>query len=201
LSSINGITDIDGWTIIKPDAHNDWLNQRDNSFEKNICLYDKTNQALFNKNTAGVITGKDAWNYNCSKTYLKERTEKAIQFFNKEVQRYIDFCKNLEKKDYPIETNFVEKNLDLISWGGRSWKAPFRNGKKQQLGVDDFNINSYRPFTKQYHYSSSVFNHSFNSCKDFFPNKDCKNIIIAISGLGIAKDFSCLVSDHIPDFQ
>lgn len=201
LSSINGITDIDGWTIIKPDAHNDWLNQRDNSFEKNIRLYDKTNQALFNKNTAGVITGKDAWNYNCSKTSLKERTEKAIQFFNKEVQRYIDFCKNLEKKDYPIETNFVEKNLDLISWGGRSWKAPFRNGKKQQLGVDDFNINSYRPFTKQYHYSSSVFNHSFNSCKDFFPNKDCKNIIIAISGLGIAKDFSCLVSDHIPDFQ
>lgn len=201
LGSINGITAIDGWTTIKPDAHNDWLNQRDNSFDKNIRLYDKTNQAIFNKNTAGVITGKDAWNYNSSKISLKERTEKAIQFFNKEVQRYIDFCKNLEKKDYPIETNFVEKNLDLISWGGRSWKAPFRNGKKQQLSIDDFNINLYRPFTKQYHYSSSVFNHSFNSCKDFFPNKACKNIIIAISGLGIAKDFSCLVSDHIPDFQ
>ncbi|HDL0374615.1 TPA: endonuclease, partial [Escherichia coli] len=29
FNSVNGITKINGWQLIEPDKHNDWLNQRD----------------------------------------------------------------------------------------------------------------------------------------------------------------------------
>lgn len=41
LVSIDAITAIDGWTTITPDAHNDWLNQRDDSFGEFICIGNK----------------------------------------------------------------------------------------------------------------------------------------------------------------
>ncbi|WP_228277404.1 Eco57I restriction-modification methylase domain-containing protein [Acinetobacter haemolyticus] len=41
LVSINGISTIDGWVTITPDTHNDWVNQRDDSFNEFIEIGNK----------------------------------------------------------------------------------------------------------------------------------------------------------------
>lgn len=66
LVSINGITAIDGWTKITPDEHNDWLNQRDDSFSGFIEIgnkKDKSKISLFLNYSRGAESGRDAWVY------------------------------------------------------------------------------------------------------------------------------------------
>lgn len=52
------------WRKITPDKHNDWLDQRDDSFEKYISLGNKKNKnqdALFKNYSQGLLTSRDAW--------------------------------------------------------------------------------------------------------------------------------------------
>ncbi|EEZ5695526.1 damage-inducible protein, partial [Escherichia coli O65] len=41
FNSVNGITKINGWQLIEPDKHNDWLNQRDERFNYFIEMGNK----------------------------------------------------------------------------------------------------------------------------------------------------------------
>lgn len=196
LISINGISAIDGWDKITPDAHNDWINQRDDSFNE---LY--SSKDLFSISSLGVVTNRDAWNYDYSISKLKNRTIKALNFFNAEIERYKLVCKNLDPNQYPDIMDFVKKDLSITSWGGRSWKSPFKRHILQKFNENEFRVNMYRPFTKQYHYNSTVFNHSFYSIRTFFPTADAQNLIIAITGLGGKKGFSTIISNIVVDLN
>ncbi|HEN3530021.1 TPA: DEAD/DEAH box helicase, partial [Yersinia enterocolitica] len=73
FSSIDGISNMKGWVSIYPDEHNDWLNQRDDSFNDFMVIGNKKNKdekKIFNTFTAGVVTSRDAWVYNQSKFKL-----------------------------------------------------------------------------------------------------------------------------------
>lgn len=182
FKSLQGIENSIGWTKITPNKHGDWVNQRDDSFYNFISMHSKHDSNanhIFHKVSYGIVTNRDIWNYSSSLSKLKELTKNGINFFNSEIVRYKETCLNLNPAEYPSITDFVNKDLSVISWGGRSWKSPFKNGKLQQFNDQEFKVNLYRPFCKQYHYSSSVFNHSFNSIKDFFIGE---NICICFSG-------------------
>ena len=73
FDSIDGISKANGWQQIIPDAHNDWLNQRDDSFSDFIVLGDKKDKnaaVIFENYSRGVETSRDAWCYNfIKKTY------------------------------------------------------------------------------------------------------------------------------------
>ena len=201
FKSLQGITVADGWTTITPDEHGDWINQRDNSFNTFINMFEQNQKALFLKNSLGIITNRDAWNYDCSIAKLKERTRNGISFYNEEVLRYKETCASLTPEQYPDIMDFVQKNLSITSWGGRSWKAPFRKHKLQQYNDKEFALNLYRPFFKQHHYTSSVFNHSFYSIKEIFPENNLDNKVIGITNTGAKKGFSVLVSEIPTDLN
>ena len=179
LKSLQGISNVDGWALIKSDEHNDWINQRDNSFSGYINILKQDGKGVFEKGSLGVITGRDPWNYDFSQQKLKERTKKGLEFFNAEVERYKEACQGKMPSDYPDMMTFVKKELSITSWGGRSWKSPFKRHKLQTYDEREFSINLFRPFTKQYHFNSSVFNHSFYSIKDMFVKE---NLAICLSG-------------------
>lgn len=68
--SIQGITDANDWQLITPDEHNDWVGQRDNTFERFISIGDKKNKStvsIFQDYSHGLKTNRDAWCYNLSK--------------------------------------------------------------------------------------------------------------------------------------
>jgi predicted helicase len=76
--SINGIEKSHGWQKITPDAYNDWLNQRDDSFYDFIEIGNKKSKdghVLFLNYSRGAESGRDAWVYQSSKTKLTENVK------------------------------------------------------------------------------------------------------------------------------
>lgn len=190
LVSINGITAIDGWTTITPDAHYDWLNQRDGSF---LEFYSA--EELFLLSSLGVVTNRDAWNYNSSVSKLRALNSKFISFFNSEMERYHSVN---DKSDI---MQFVNKDPNISNWGGNAWKPIFKKNVKQSFNDQELSIALYRPFFKQNHFSSKIFNHSFYSMRKIFPTAKSENLIICTTGRGANKPFCGFITNLIPDLE
>ncbi|GAA8635399.1 hypothetical protein HpBT324_08150 [Helicobacter pylori] len=75
LNRLANFTDLDAITFetITPNDKGDWINQREDAFDKLIPLKrDKTlqNDSIFDIDSRGVVTGRDPWVYNFSPNIL-----------------------------------------------------------------------------------------------------------------------------------
>ncbi|OOQ30998.1 restriction endonuclease [Helicobacter pylori] len=76
---------------IVPNDKGDWINQREDAFEKLIPLKrDKTlqNDSIFDINSGGVMSGRDPWVYNFSPKILKQSVQKCIDTYNADLKRF-----------------------------------------------------------------------------------------------------------------
>lgn len=196
FESLQGITAISGWTKIMPDAHGDWLKQRDNSFDKFIKMGDKkdnTTPSIFNTYTLGLATGRDAWAYNYSLQKLNLNVNKFIDFYNLEVKRFIENgCPEPVEDFIAIDTRKVSWNRNLVNDLKR----------KRLLNFDNkYNVVSlYRPYTKLNCYFSKDLTAMMYQTGKVFPVNE-SNYAISLTGLGITKSFSCIISNSLPDLQ
>ncbi|TDK67469.1 DEAD/DEAH box helicase [Sapientia aquatica] len=203
FKSINGISDSNGWIPITPDEHNDWINQRDNSFEEHICLgnkKDKTNPTIFENYSMGVATNRDAWSYNFSQKSLKVNLSKTIEFFNKEIERYKEACIGLTKQNYPNVDDFVENNPSEISWS-RGLKKSISRGKTSEYSSKFQRQALYRPFSKQWIYFDSLFVEMLLQIPQIFPESECKNLAITINAKFSKQGQIALMASSIPDLH
>ncbi len=185
LNQLSHFTDLDAipFETIIPNAKGDWINQREDGFEKLIPLKrDKKlqNSSVFDINSNGVASGRDAWVYNFSPNALM-RCAKGV----KSDQLY------KQLNDQEITTDKTK-----IAWV-QNLKMQLIKGKK----LDDFSqekisVSLYRPFNKQYFYYERELSWSFCLMKKIFPDKDAQNVVIN-TGVGNGKNFSALVSDFI----
>ena len=172
---------------IHPNAHGDWINQRNEAFGKWTPIepekkFDAKSKSWFVTNSRGFETSRDAWVYASS----NESLEQKIAVISDE------YLKNLGKdKD--------DLNLDpkKISWSS-SLIADAKNRK--QLSDYSFRNAFYRPYFKQFAYFGESFVHRMGQMKEFFPTPESENLVICIKGIG-DKDFSCIITDKIPDLQ
>ena len=70
------------WDTIIPDKNNDWLNKRNDDFEKFIPIGDKKDKSLkciMMLYSLGISTNRDAWTYNFSYEYLKKNIDSCKQ--------------------------------------------------------------------------------------------------------------------------
>lgn len=200
FKSIAGISKRDGWARIVPDKYNDWLNQRDDSFEQHIKIGDKKDKRaalLFSNYSSGVKTNRDAWCCNFSQNMLSKNMTETIDFYNSEVDRY-----QLAATSSTIgpAKQFIDMDPTKISWD-RTEIAGVERGKKISFDKDSIALSSYRPFTTQWFY----FNRSFNNCvyqiPQLFPIGETNNLAIAISGVGARSGFSCLMVNALPGYD
>ncbi|QCO23135.1 damage-inducible protein (plasmid) [Acinetobacter cumulans] len=190
LVSINGITEVDGWTKITPDTHNDWLNQRDDSFNEFIEIgnkKDKNSISLFDSYSKGLMTGRDAWCVNSSSLKIISNLNKMITVFNNHVSENKNSNDNL--------TNDPSK----ISWN-RSLLQTLDKGLS--LNIDKINLRKYlyRPFTKTTVYFEKNLNEMTYRIPSMYPLNH-NNLSIIINGIGVNKAFSALLTNAIPDVQ
>ncbi|GAA9672772.1 DEAD/DEAH box helicase family protein [Helicobacter pylori] len=76
---------------ITPNAKGDWINQRNDDFEKLIALKrDKklNNDSVFDINSMGVVSGCDPWVYNFSQKILTQSVQKCIDTYNADLKRF-----------------------------------------------------------------------------------------------------------------
>lgn len=197
FSSINGIGLENGWEFIKPDRHNDWLNQRDDGFSDYILSGAKKGSeeiTLFESYSAGVKTNRDAWCYNSSEKLLKSNMNGLIKFYNQEVKRYGKSSKKVEPKD------FVDYDDQRIKWT-REVFSDVRKGHIRKFEDASIFLSAYRPFTKQWGYVNRNFNNCTYQIPRIFPRNHINNQVILVSGNGARSGFSSFMVDCTINFH
>ncbi|MFN4187341.1 MAG: DEAD/DEAH box helicase [Acinetobacter johnsonii] len=195
FKSLQGINDTNGWSMITPDEHGDWLNQRDDSFGEFISTGDKKNKTtvtLFLNYTRGAESGRDAWSYNSSRTKLSHNIGSMIAFYQEQLTGF-------KKTDLPID-QFIDTDSTKISWTS-SLKKNLENLKQVVFSSNAIRTALYRPFTKQNLYFASDLIHRVGQIPKIYPTIELENLVINTTGLGTPKAFSCLISNITTDIQ
>lgn len=203
MGSIKGITEQQGWQQIVPDKFGDWLNQRDDSFGEHIVLGDKKHDSfkLFENYSQGILTARDSWAYNASKSKVKTNMSIMIDFYNSEVKRFNTAYPELGEKARAAQLDdFINTNPKRISWT-RSLKYDLLKDRKFAFEPEGLVPSLYRPFTKQGLYFNRRFNEMVYQIPQIFPTKDSKNLVISVTGRGATKEFSALITNVIPDLE
>ncbi|GAA7831686.1 hypothetical protein HpCOL20_06430 [Helicobacter pylori] len=199
---------------ITPNHKGDWINQRNDDFEKLIPLKRdpklKIFDTIFDLNSNGVATNRDPWVYNFSPKILTQSVQKCIDTYNADLKRFNEvFREAFKQRAKGVKSGDLYKHLNdkeittdktKIAWV-QNLKTQLIKGKK----LDDFSqekisVSLYRPFNKQYFYYERELSWSFYSMKKIFPDKSACNVVIN-TGVGNGKDFSALVSGAIPDIH
>ncbi len=97
---------------ITPNNKGDWINQREDAFDKLIPLKRyKTlqNDSIFDINSSGVASGRDAWVYNFSPKILTQSVQKCIDTYNADLKRFMRFLGKLSNNELKAsnQTNFI----------------------------------------------------------------------------------------------
>lgn len=200
FASLSGIRAAQGWRTIVPDAHGDWLQQRDDSFSDFIVLGDKkgTSAKLFTNFSLGVVTNRDAWCYNPSQKAVESNMQRMIGFYNKELQRFDAVYVERGKKAREEKVDgFINTDSTQISWT-RSLKQELAKGRSHSYQAENLIPSLYRPFTKQWLYFNRTFNEMVYQMPKIFPKAGMENRVICVSGIGARSGFSALIADTLP---
>ncbi|GAA9625287.1 DEAD/DEAH box helicase family protein [Helicobacter pylori] len=213
LNRLANFTDLDAipFETIIPNAKGDWINQREDGFEKLIPLKrDKKlqNPSVFDINSMGVVTGRDPWVYNFSPNALMQNVQKCMDTYNADLKRFNAHfreafkqrTKGVKKADLYKHLNDREITTDKtkIAWTCALKNHLLKNKNLQESHKDRVRLVLYRPFNKQWLYFDKNLNERQSQFSKIFPDKDAQNVVIN-TGVGNGKNFSALVSDAISD--
>ncbi len=196
---------------ITPNNKGDWINQREDAFEKLIPLKrDKKlqNNSIFDINSNGVVTNRDPWVYNFSPNTLMQSVQNCIDTYNADLKRFNErFREAFKQRTKGVKSGNLYKHINdreittdktKIAWV-QNLKTQLIKGKK----LDDFSqekisVSLYRPFNKQYFYYERELAWSFYLMKKIFPDKSAQNVVINTSSMA-SRNFSCLIANEITD--
>jgi len=186
-------------STLHPNESGDWISMRNSSFENYLVLGDKkeNKSVVFRRYTAGVITNREAWVYSFSKTNLISRIKEMIEFYNLEVVKFKSVAQQNPKARLE---DIVSKDPTKIKWDQGLMDDAIK-GKRIDFDKECLRIGLYRPFFKQNLYFNKNLNWSRYQLPSILPISNLNNLLICISGSGGTKDFSCLITDCIPDRQ
>ncbi len=210
LNRLANFTNLDAiaFETITPNNKGDWINQRNDGFEKLIPLKrDKKlkNDSIFDIDSNGVASGRDPWVYNFSPNALSKSVQNCIDTYNADLKRFNEvFREAFKQRAKGVRSAELYKHLNnqeittdktKIAWV-QNLKTQLIKGKK----LDDFSqekisVSLYRPFNKQYFYYERELSWSFCSMKKIFPDKSARNVVINTT----IRNFSALIGDAIPD--
>ncbi len=178
------------FTRLTPNTHGDWLSQRNDKFDTWIPVepdekFNNKSHSFFTVNSRGYETARDFWVYASDEKSLRENVNSFIE----------EYYLNLGKKD-KSELNYDTKK---ISWSSNLIAKVLKGEKISK----EINVSTavYRPFFKQYTITKSELINRRGQFDSFFPTLTSKNLIICVSGIGVTKESSCIVTDVIPDLE
>ncbi len=188
------------WQIIEPNEKEDWINQRDGVFDNLIILGDKkdktANCVFASEYSCGVKTNRDVWNYNFSASDLEKNQKRQIDFYNSEVDRYIE----LGDKSIDV-AKFVIKDDTKFHWDRPQIQTDIPKGTKYSFDKNKLRVAVYRPFVKINNYFAKELTNCQYQIPQLFPTPEQKNLVIGVNGIGSTKDFMPLITDCIPDLE
>lgn len=204
FKSIAGISAKSAWQPLKPDNYGDWINQRDDSLYEHLSMGSKAKgfneTTIFSNYSRGLESGRDVWVYNSSKELVTENMQQMINFYNSQLNKFVELNgnKNKKEKEKLVQT-FIDTDPTNISWTG-SLVADLVKGERGKFDSSSLVKILYRPYTFMWGYYDSMFNHRTGQMPRIFPKANLKNIAISITG-NSSKGFSTLITNVLPDIQ
>lgn len=186
--SITGTT----FKSVTPNAHGDWISQRDETFTTFQPIGDKATKGrgdtpgIFQLYSSGLKTNRDAWCYNFSEDAVAENMARMIDNYNAAVGE-------------AATSKTVSTDSTKVSWN----RALLKNLDQKRIhGFDASALRTsmYRPFTRETAYFSREMNDMIYQLPQLFPTPKQPNLAIGVNGSG-DKAFSALVTQLLPDLQ
>ncbi len=200
FKSINGIS----WQKLMPNESHDWINQRNEEFECFTSIGSKKNKSektIFDNYSQGVVTARDAWSYNFSKSSLVSNMTMMIDFYNSQVAEYHELYGDKQKSERPDVETFIDTNAKKISWSVNV-KMDLARNKKAHFQLNHIVRSMYRPYCQQYLYFDRQFIERTLQFPKIFPNEKLDNQVIYVTGIGeTINSFSALMINVIPNLQ
>ncbi|WP_158226632.1 type ISP restriction/modification enzyme, partial [Helicobacter pylori] len=102
---------------ITPNNKGDWINQRNDGFEKLIPLKRDPKLKIFNSifdlNSNGVASGRDPWVYNFSPNILTQSVQKCIDTYNADLKRFNEvFREAFKQRAKGVKSGDLYKHLN-----------------------------------------------------------------------------------------
>lgn len=234
LDILKGAADIDPeWTVLIPDRHGDWLDQRDDSWYEFAPLgieKRKPPLGMFDIWSCGLKTQRDPWAWAYSKDQVSYQMAELVCNTNEA----IDEMRTSGSKAVPRD----DKRY--------SWTRRIEDFAKRYMNIeyvpDSVVLGSYRPFCKQWVYYERTMNERTYQQPRFFPLAEGErakgptsnpnvasltnpaaeagvkgksgrndlpamfphcptNLEICMTGPASGREFSCLMTDCIPDLH
>ncbi len=214
LNLLAGFENLDSvpFKEITPNDKGDWINQRNDDFEKLIPLKrDKISKILntiFDLNSNGVASGRDPWVYNFSQKTLMQSVQNCIDTYNADLKRFNERFREAFKqrtaKDKGIKPADRYKHLNdreittdktKIAWTRSLKNKLIKNKNLPESSEERVRLALYRPFNKQWLYFDKNLNEEQYQFSKIFPDKSAQNVVINTT----IRNFSALVSGTIPD--
>jgi len=176
---------------LDPKPNGDWIIERNDAFQKLVPLAGDTHnkfdkykeQTFFVGYTNGYKTNRDAWSYNYSKEQVVKTKERFIEGYNQQLESgVVDYTDYTVKWTTPVKSAFTKK-------------------VKMKLDADTITQSNYRPFVKQWFDCDYSLNEAPYQNPKLFPTFDADNLLICVAGVGVKKDFSCLMTNKMTDIQ
>lgn len=169
----------------------DWIIERNENFKKLIPLAGDTHrkfekhdeETVFVGYTNGYKTNRDIWSYNFSKELVANNMKNMVDEYNRQT-----------------ENNEQIFDSTKIAWSG-SLDTCFKRGDKAIFDIEKIRQSVYRPFSRRWFYSDSMFIEGVYQNPKIFPTPDTENKLICVSGVGVKKEFSCIITDRTTDVQ
>lgn len=175
------------WSTVIPDKNSDWINQRDENYDKYMSLFDSNNTSIFLDKTTGITTARDVWITGFSKELVKYNSQKLVKNYNEEVKKFGGLPISELKKSVNTSDNFVK-------WDDNLFQSASKN-KIIKLDESLLATYLYRPFTKKYiWYDKQIIQRARKFSSIFEEN----NLVIYLTGTG-SRSFSLIVSDIMLD--
>ena len=194
--SIAGIPD---WQDIQPDAHHDWLEQRDPAYQQFMPLAIRSQKfranvsAVFSLLSLGIATNRDSWVYSFDQEQLSQRIQDMTAFYRERLQSVADGTMT--------EAEATANNSpDRIKWTV-GLRDHFKRRQLIVLDVFNLRVGMYRPFSKQHLYFEPKYIERTLRIPAMFPMPTAPNQVIGVTGRGETVSFSTLMTDTIPNLH
>ncbi|GAA7665102.1 DEAD/DEAH box helicase family protein [Helicobacter pylori] len=216
LNLLAGFENLDSvpFKEITPNDKGDWINQRNDEFEKLIPLKRdeklKIFDTIFDLNSMVVVSGRDPWVYNFSPNALMQSVQNCIDTYNADLKRFNERyreafkerTKGIKPADRYKHLNSQEITTDKtkIAWTDGLKNKLINNENLPENSMERVRLAMYRPFNKQWLYWDKDLISRQGRFSKIFPDKSAHNVVIN-TGVGNGKDFSALISDFISDLS
>jgi predicted helicase len=193
------------WDLVVPNEHGDWINQRSNDYDTFTALSSQSGESdsIFGTHTSGILSSRDAWNFNFSRQAVAENAQRMIDFYNSQLEEFNrSEAGRSTQKSQRVEgiKDFACRDPKQFSWDRADFDRIAR-GISYEFRESSIRTATYRPFVRAYVNFDKDLNNARYKQPDIFPDATSENVVIAVTGNGADSPLAALAIREIGEYH